>query len=309
MGTTQVYFGTAVESNLFGIQNFNNPGGPGTTVLQGVNPYLKPEGTDGNLVGLTAAIAGDGDGNVDLDAPPYGLQNPLPNRLLLQLGDQVWGPRTYGGGFLPQYNKVPAGAMITSVTFVGNLDASLADTWRLIMKISGGEHYINKFADTGFSEAIPLNPATGLPWTRAQLFSTEWGYDIQTSTLAGTVANSHYWWPYRSTLGTNIWYTWFICSEMYLLVDYSDNQSVSITGSGGFADSGGIPGGGFDLSGFHLAISGGLTGGGDGPMSAPTTGCPPDLPMGADSGGGAGCLPDLPSGSDSSGGSGCGVVL
>lgn len=89
-----------------------------------------------------------------------------------------------------------------------------------------------------------------------------------------------------------------------------DSTGPVITGSGGLADSGGIAGGGFDLSGLHLGIGApiGSSAGGV-PVSAPTAGCPPDLPTGVDSGGGAGCAPAVPTGTDSGGGAGCGVSL
>jgi hypothetical protein len=303
MGVTKVYFDTIQFSNLFGMQSFNNPGGPGTSEVQGVNPYLKPVGNDGGLVGFTAAKGGDGDGNVGADAPPYALTNPVPNKLLLLAGDQQWGPRTYPNGTLPEYDPIPPGAGITDLVFAVDLDTTFADTWRIVMKIGGTEYFVSMPGNLGSgffnTQSIPLNPATGTPWTRAQIFSTEWGYEIQTSALAGTVASSHFWWPFFGSAVTNVWYTWFAAGEMYLEVTFSDNNSVTITGSGGLAEDGGIVGGGFDLSGLHLGISGGAGGDGGGGTghSAPTAGCPPDFPTGPDSGGIAGCALDFDVGS------------
>jgi hypothetical protein len=300
-----------------GFASWNGVGSPSLPFVQNYNPYLHDISYDGSVgIGMPA---GNG-------INTYPLDNPLPQPVSFTLGDQGWS-RTG----LPTYAAVPPGVTINFIRISGAIELNDGDTWRLLMRVSGVDYYTTPL-DSGdnplspvvgggltfFATQVSVNPATGLAWTRAQVFAAEFGLIIDSSAIAGTTSTTIAFYPfYGGNPFTNRRFSWFHVTDttgFYVTVDYRDGSTVTITGSGGMAVAGDLApggGGGFDLRGLQLQVSGGATGGGGGATGVPATleGCLAGVAASADSGGIAGCPAPGSPGSDSGGGSGCGVSL
>lgn len=252
MPTTRTFPGTPGGS-ILDFNEFNGSGATLTQFCEYINAYLSIAAgvAFGDLGSVGIGVpAGDGASNF---GPLYNFtyvpQN-LPVTFRFKWGDQDWSQAP-----LDPFSKIPIGSTINSIRFDGTVnpvgDISGATDWALVISADGititeitPDFFGTPLSPTtdgpnSFATVIATNPVTGLPWTRSEIFSYEFGIKIKSGTAPGTVAVGVN--PYYSGGGPNPnYYGWFeIGASLSLLVDYTEGNiidgdlSVELTLDGG----------------------------------------------------------------------------
>lgn len=243
MPTTRTFPKTDID--VLDFNEFNGTGATLSTFCEYINAYLAIAAgvnfSDLSLVGI-GIPAGDAGSNF---SPLYNfnyLTQSLPVFFRFRWGDQDWIQSP-----LASYNQIPASATINSVRFNGHItslsDGTNATTWKLLLSADGitvieidPDNFGTPVSpsinpEEFFATTLTTNPITGNPWTRAEIFSYEWGIKIVSSDGAGVSGNFGPNCDYSSGGPSPCYYQWFTSGQEFnLLVDYNDVPSVTMEG-------------------------------------------------------------------------------